>query len=111
MPTLKESISYVEIDFSAPKRVKLEPASELAVLPLSNNTHKITPPTEFEREDFFHERLPKKQKRNLIFFRSYCNMFLDLSDHLPMSFQSIFQASHLDKDYVEFLTIAHNFSG
>ena len=64
MPTPKENIPYLElreINFRAPKCLKLEFSSPSGFISSSVSECKIAPPSEDERDDF-SLRLPKKRK-------------------------------------------------
>ena len=66
MPTPKENIPYLElreINFRASKRLKLKlslPSGFISILLYSEC--KIAPPSEDERDDFFHEIAKEKEK-------------------------------------------------
>ena len=60
MPTPTQSIPYLplsEIDFSVPKRQKVKSPSAP-----SATVHTITPPSQSEKEDFFHEIARARKK-------------------------------------------------
>ena len=64
MPTPKENIPYLElreINFRAPKRLKLELSSPYGFISISVSECNIAPPSEDERDDF-SMRLPKRRK-------------------------------------------------
>ena len=64
MPTPKENIPYLElreINFRAPKRLKLELSSPSGFISSSVTECKIAPPGEDERDDF-SMKLPKRRK-------------------------------------------------
>ena len=64
MPTPKEIILYLklrEINFKAPKRLKLKLSSPCGFISSSVSECNIVPPSEYERDDFYM-RLPKRGK-------------------------------------------------
>ena len=64
MPTPKEIILYLElreINFKAPKHLKLKLSSPCRFISSSVSECKIVPPSEYERDDFYM-RLPKRGK-------------------------------------------------
>ena len=69
LPTPKENIPYLElreINFRAPKRLKLELSSPSGFISSSVSECKIAPPSEDERDDFYHEIAKAKERNPLI---------------------------------------------
>ena len=101
-----------EINFRAPKRLKLKVSSPSGFISSSVSECKIAPPSEDERDDFFHEIAKEKERKPLILsvIESHSNMFVESNDHLPTTLQCIFNPAHLDKDYDQLVTLAKNFS-
>ena len=115
MPTPKENIPYLElreINFRAPKCLKLELSLPSGFIFSSVTECKIAPPGEDERDDFFHEIAKEKETKPLIIsvIEPHRSMFAKSNDHLPTPLQCIFNPAHLDKDYDQLVTIANNFS-
>ena len=118
MPTPKENIPYLElreIEFRAPKRLKLEPGSDSSPLKcISNlvNDCKVTPPSQDERDDFFREIAKEKERKPIILsvIEPHSSMFTESNDHLPIALQNIFNPAHLEKDYDQLVMLAKNFS-
>ena len=115
MPTPQENIPYIglrEINFRAPKRLKLEHSSPSGFISSSVSECKIAPPSEAERDDFFHEIAKEKERKPLILsvIEPHSSMFAESNDHLPTPLQCIFNPAHLDKDYDQLVTLANNFS-
>ena len=109
MPTPTQSIPYLplsEIDFSAPKRQKIKsPSAPSATVPT------ITPPSQSEKEDFFHEIAKEHGKKPVILsvVEPYSDKFVHSSDHLPKILHGIFKPEYLDKNYTELLTLAEHY--
>ena len=106
MPTPTQSIPYLQlcdIDFSAPKRLKVTSPSAPLV-----NLSTATPPSESEKEDFFREIAKEEVKKPLILsiVEPYSEKFVHSSDHLPKLLHGIFKPEHLSKNYSELLTLA-----
>ena len=106
MPTPTQSIPYLQlcdIDFSAPKRLKVTSPSAPLV-----NLSTATPPSESEKEDFFREIAKEEVKKPLILsiVEPYSEKFVHSSDHLPKLLHGIFKPEHLSKNYTELLTLA-----
>ena len=101
-----------EINFRAPKRLKLELSSPFGFISSSVSECKIAPPSEDERDDFFHEIAKEKERKPLIFslIEPHSSRFAESNDHLPTPLQCIFNPAHLDKDYDQLVTLANNFS-
>ena len=109
MPTPAKSIPYVqlsEIDFSAPKRQKVKSPSTP-----SATVSTITPPSQSEKDDFFHEISQEQRKKPLILsvIKPYSDKFVHSSDHLPQLLHGIFLPDNLEKNYTELLTLAENY--
>ena len=115
MPTPKENILYLEfreINFRASKRLKLKFSSPSGLISNSVSECKIAPPSEDERDDFFHEIGKEKERKLLILsvIEQHSSMFAESNDHLPTPLQCIFKPAHQDKDYDQLVTLANNFS-
>ena len=109
MPTPTQTIPYLQlsdIDFSAPKRLKVLSPSAPSV-----SDSFITPPSESEKDVFFREIAKEEGKKPLILsvINPYSDKFAQSSDHLPKLLQSIFKPQYLDKNYSELLTLAGNY--
>ena len=115
MSTPKENIPYLElreIHFRALKCLKLELSSPSGFISSSVSECKIAPPSEDERDNFFHEIAKEKERKPLILslIEPHSSMFAESNDHLPTPLQCIFNPAHLDKDYDQLVTLANNFS-
>ena len=109
MPTPTQSIPYLqlrEIDFSAPKRQKVQSASAPSASVLT-----VTPPSQTEQENFFCEIAKEQSKKPLILsiIKPYSDIFVQSSDHLPKLLHGLFKPEYLDKNYTELLTLAENY--
>ena len=72
----------------------------------------IAPPSEDERDDFFHEIAKEKERKSLILsvIEPHSSMFAESNDHRPTPLHCIFNPARLDKDYDQLVTLANNFS-
>ena len=88
MPTPTQSIPYLQLDFSAPKRRRV-------VSPSTGSVHIsiVTPPSD---KDFFSE-IAKEETRNpliLSVIEPYNEKFLNSKDHLPQLLTGIFKPDY-----------------
>lgn len=109
MPTPTQSIPYLqlrEIDFSGPKRQKVQSATAPSASVLT-----VTPPSQTEKADFFCEIAKERGKKPLILsvIKPYNDKFVQSSDRLPKLLHGIFKPEYLDKNYTELLTLAENY--
>ena len=110
MPTPAHIIPYIQLSeielFSAPKRQKVEsPFTPFAIVST------VTLPSQFEKEDFFHE-IAQEQGKNplkISVIEPYSDKFVHSSDHLYQLQHSIFKLEYLYKNSTELLTLAENY--
>ena len=115
MPTAKENIPYLElreINFRAPKCLKLELSSPSGIISCSVSECQIAPPSEDERYNFLHEIAKENDRKPFILslIKPHSSMIVESNDHLPTPLQCIFNPVYLDKDCDQLVTLANNFS-
>ena len=100
MPTPKENIPYFElreINFRAPKCLKLEISSPSGFIPALLVNVRLLLQVKM-KETIFSMRLPKRRKQASV-IKPQSSMFAESNDHLPTPLQCIFNPAHVDKDY------------
>ena len=99
MPTPTQSIPYLklsEIDFSAPKRKKVDLAPSSAPVPVRKS---IAPSTEQEKIPII-----------LSIVEPYSENFIHHRDHVPQLLYDIFKPVHLEYNYTQLLTLANDYA-
>ena len=111
MPKSIKAVPYLQlndINFSAPKRQKLSSAPNES--PTTTVTHKITPPSQEEMQNFFHELSKEKSKSVVLSVtENFSKDFVCSADHLPRVLQAIYKPTYLENDFPELLSIAESF--
>ena len=111
MPTPTQSIPYLqlsEIDFSAPKRKKVDLARSSAPVPV----RKSIAPSQKEKDTFFREIATEQEKKPIILsiVEPYSQNFVHHRDHVPQLLYDIFKPVHLEYNYTQLLTLANDYA-
>ena len=73
--------------------------------------HKVEPPLESEKEDFFNHISKEELKKPVIIsvIQPYSNSFIHYKDYLPRALQNLFTTAYLEADFNLLTTLAESY--